>query len=135
MKTFTDITLDYVQAINTGNIEKLYDLMADDHLFIDAHNNKILGKDNMKQSWIDYFAMFPDYKIEIDEILHKDTLICLLGYASGTYKNLRDKNNSNYWRIPAAWTAIIRNNQIKQWQVYADNIIVMDIINKNQVNI
>ncbi|MFV0329277.1 MAG: nuclear transport factor 2 family protein [Dysgonomonas sp.] len=135
MKTFTDITLDYVQAINTGNIEKLYDLMADDHMFIDAHNNKILGKDNMKQSWIDYFTMFPDYKIEVDEILHKDTRICLLGYASGTYKNLRDKNNSNYWRILAAWTAIIRNDRIKQWQVYADNIIVMDIINKNQVNI
>jgi len=51
---------------------------------------------------IGYFALFPDYKIEVNEILVKDPIICLLGYASGTYKNLKKyKLNSNHWRIPA----------------------------------
>ncbi|WP_029904630.1 nuclear transport factor 2 family protein [Prevotella sp. 10(H)] len=130
MKTYTDIALEYVEAINNANVDKLYSLMTDNHLFIDAHDNNVIGRNDMKQSWIDYFKMFPDYKIEVQDILEKDNLICLLGYASGTYKNLKNNENSNYWRIPAAWTAIIKDNQVSKWQVYADNIIVMDIINR-----
>jgi len=130
MKTEIDITLDYTNAINTADINELYNLMTEDHLFIDAHDNKVKGREDMKQSWIDYFIMFPDYKIEVADILQKEDLVCILGYASGTYKNLKNKENSNYWKIPAAWTAIIEGNQVKQWQVYADNIIVMDIINR-----
>lgn len=127
----TKVVLDFVEAINNGNVDKIYDLMTDNHLFIDSQDNRVIGKENMKQAWIGYFELFPDYKIEINEILEKDSLICLLGYASGTYKNLKNKNDSNCWRIPAALTAIVKGNQIKVWQVYADNSIVLDIINKN----
>lgn len=129
-----NITLNYIKAINTADINELYKLMSIDHLFIDAHDNNVRGKENMIQSWRDYFVMFPDYKIEVKDILQKDDLVCILGYASGTYKNLKNKENSNYWRIPAVWTAVIKDDQIKQWQVYADNIIVTDIINRVESN-
>ena len=55
----------------------------------------------------------------------------MFGYASGTYKNLIEEDNRNHWRIPAAWRAIVTDDHIKSWQVYCDNIIVMDIINRN----
>jgi ketosteroid isomerase-like protein len=126
------VALEFVDAINHAEIDKIWSLMSDDHLFIDSQENKFVGKDNMKQGWIGYFALFPDYKIEIVETLEKDTLVCMFGYASGTYKNLKDENNSNFWKIPAAWRAIIKDNKVEQWQVYADNIVVIDIINKNK---
>jgi len=126
-----NILLDFVDAINKADIDKILNIMSDDHVLIDSHDNKVSGKDNLKQAWIGYFALFPDYKIEINETLEKDSLICILGYASGTYKNLQNDINSNFWRIPAAWTAIIKDNHVKHWQVYADNIIAMDIINRN----
>jgi hypothetical protein len=129
----TKIVIDFIDAINCANVDKMNDLMTNDHLFIDSQDNKMTGKGNMRQAWIGYFDLFPDYKIEINEILKKDSLICILGYASGTYMNLTNENNSNHWKIPAAWKAIVKNNKIKQWQVYADNIIVMDIINKNKI--
>jgi len=128
----TNIVLDFVEAINNADVDKIYNLMTDNHLFIDSQDNRVIGKENMKQPWIGYFALFPDYKIEINEILEKDSLICALGYASGTYKNLKNENNSNYWRIPIALTATVKDNQIKVWQVYADNSIVLDIIKKNE---
>jgi len=128
----TKIIIEFVNAINNADIGKMYKLMADDHLFIDSQDNRITGKDRMKQAWIGYFALFPDYKIEINELIEKDYLICIFGYAGGTYKNIQNENNSNYWKIPAAWRAVVSNNQIKQWQVYADNIIVADIINRNK---
>ena len=128
----TQIVFDFVDAINTGNVDNLCLLMTTDHIFIDSQDNKTEGKDKIKQAWMAYFSWFPDYKIEINEIFEKDSLICLLGYASGTYKALKKTNNSNFWRIPAAWKAIIQDNKVKQWQVYADNIVVMEIINRNK---
>lgn len=130
MFTNTRTVLRYIDAINKADVDTLYDLMTDDHVFIDAHGNKVEGKTAMKQSWIGYFEMFPDYKIEIKDRLERDNLICILGFASGTYKNIKDKEN--HWRVPGAWTAIIKNDQIKQWQVYADNAFPIRIISKNE---
>jgi hypothetical protein len=127
-----DRVLDFVAAINNADIDKICGLMTNDHLFIDSRDNRETGKENMKKAWIGYFALFPDYKIEVNEILVKDPIICLLGYASGTYKNLKNTINSNHWRIPAAWTAITKGDKIQVWQVYTDNSIVMDIIKKNE---
>jgi|ERR1035437_1669101 len=128
----TKVFLNFIKAINSTNVDKIYDLMTDNHLFIDSQDNRVVGKENLKKAWVGYFELFPDYKIEINEILEKDTRIYAFGYASGTYKNLKNENNSNYWRIPAAWTATVKDNQIMVWQVYADNIIVLDIINRNK---
>ena len=126
------IILEFADAINHADIDGILDLLTEDHILIDSHENKMSGKENLRQAWISYFELFPDYKIEVNEILEKDSLLCILGYASGTYKNLKNKDNRNYWRIPVAWTAIIEDNHLKQWQIYADNIIVMDIINRNK---
>ena len=132
MDSRAQIALNYVDAINTADTDRLYNLMESEHLFIDAHDNKVIGKDDVKQAWISYFFIFPDYKIEVNEILERDSLICIFGYASGTYKNLRNKENSNYWRVPAAWTAVIENDKVKQWQVYADNTFATEIHNRNE---
>ena len=127
----TKIVLEFIDAINEADIVKICNLMSDDHLFIDSQGYRVTGKNNMELGWIEYFKLFPDYKIEIEDTFEKSELVCLLGYASGTYRNLQNETNSNHWRIPTAWKAIVYKNQIKQWQVYADNIIVMDIINSN----
>jgi ketosteroid isomerase-like protein len=127
-----NIVLDFIDAINKADVDRILNLMSDDHILIDSQNHQMTGKDNLRQAWIGYFGMFPDYKIKVNEILEKDSLICILGYASGTYKNLQNKDNSNFWKIPVALTAMIKDNHIRQWQIYADNLIVMDIINRNK---
>ena len=128
----TKVVFDFADAINNADADKIYSLMTDDHLFVDSQGNKMEGKEKMKKAWTEYFGLFPDYKIEIEEIYEKDSSICIIGHASGTYKNLHNENDSNHWRIPAAWKAIIKDNQVKHWQVYADNLVVMDIINRNK---
>ena len=128
----TKVVFDFADAISHADVDKIYSLMADDHLFIDSQGNKLKGKEKMKKAWSEYFGLFPDYKIEIDEVFEKDSSICIIGHASGTYKNIHDKNDSNHWRIPAAWKAVIKDNRVKHWQVYADNLVVMDILNRNK---
>jgi ketosteroid isomerase-like protein len=126
------IVTDFIDAINSGNPERLYSLLSDDHQFIDSLDNRITGREIIRQAWIQYYEFFPDYSIEVNEIIEKDPLICILGYASGTYKNRKNSSNSNYWRVPAAWTAIVAEGQVKQWQVYADNTRALAIVNANQ---
>jgi|ERR1035437_2371311 ketosteroid isomerase-like protein len=126
------IVLDFIKAINIADVDKMCALMTIDHTFIDSQDNQTIGKNKMRQAWIGYFSLFPDYKIEVNEIFEKGSLMCILGYASGTYKNLINDDKSNFWRIPAALKAIVKDDQIKLWQVFADNIQVMEIINKNK---
>jgi ketosteroid isomerase-like protein len=127
------IVHDFIESINSANIDKLYDLMSIDHEFVDSRGNSMLGNDNVKNAWIGYFDLFPDYKIEITDALQNDSIILLVGYASGTYQtNNKNGDNDNHWKVPASWKAIVDNEKIKLWQVYADNSVVIEIINKNK---
>lgn len=127
------IALDFIESINSAAIDRLYDLMSNDHVFIDSQGNSTTGKDNMKKAWQGYFELFPDYKIEITDTLQNDSILVLLGYASGTYKtNTKKGDTTNHWKVPAAWKAIVVDQKIKHWQVYADNSVVIEIVNKNK---
>lgn len=125
------IFLAFAEAINTKNQLKLAELMTIDHCFIDPNGKKVSGNMLMLAGWAAYFLWFPDYKIEIETIVSLGETILATGYASGTYKGIKNKENSNYWRIPIAWKAIVRDNKISLWQVFGDTKIAYDIIQKN----
>lgn len=108
-----NIAIQFVEAINTSSIDKIEKLLSTDHIFIDSGDGRYEGKDFMIQAWIGYFEMFPDYKIEIVDISENDSLVGIFGYASGTYKGLHNETNSNYFRVPASWKAIVEDNKIK----------------------
>jgi ketosteroid isomerase-like protein len=127
------IVLDFIESINSANLDKLYNLMSHDHVFIDSRGNSMAGNDNMKKAWIGYFDLFPDYKIEITDTLQNDSIIVILGYASGTYKPAnKNADSNNHWKVPASWKAIVVDKKIKIWQVYADNSLAIEIMNKNK---
>lgn len=123
---------DFADAISKRDIDKICSLMTDDHKFIDAHGNEMVGKDKMKAGWMGYFQLFPDYKIEITDIFSNGNTLAAFGFASGTYQGKKTDNNENFWRLPASWKVIVADNKIKLWQVYADSKIPFDIISKNK---
>ena len=67
----SQVLLDFVDAINRADVDRMVELMTEDHLFVDSRDNMTTGKENMKQAWIGYFNLFPDYKIEITGMLEK----------------------------------------------------------------
>ena len=105
--------------------------MSDDHKFIDSQGNEAVGKETMRAGWIGYFQLFPDYKLEVTDIFVQDDTVGAFGFASGTFQGLNDQKE-NYWRLPASWKAIIKNEKIQVWQIYADAKIPFDIINKQK---
>lgn len=119
-------------AINEGNVELLSSLMTEDHTFIDAGGAAHSGVKEMTEGWKDFFRMFPDYKNNFESILQDGNLVVALGTACGTYNGNRGLIPENRIEWTAAWKAIVENDKIKLWQVYADWTEGMKIIEEDQ---
>jgi SnoaL-like domain len=130
--TNRQIILTFVDRINAHDVAGLGELMSDDHTFIDAHGNQVSGKDQMLAGWRGYFDWFPDYFIEVSEVFApeataSDQSFAMFGFAGGSFKG----NADAAWRLPAAWKATVKDNQVTLWQVFADTKIPFEIIERN----
>ena len=112
--------LDFVDAINSHDVERLATLMTEDHHFIDSGGNTGQGLEHMKNGWAGYYEMCPDYKIEIEEIFEKENKVALFGRTSGTYNLEKKPGGEIFFECTAAWKAMVENGKVKLWQVYAD---------------
>lgn len=121
----------YVEAINQQNITQIITLLAEDHVFTNSQDKKLMGKEVVIRSWLKYFELFPDYHIEIENVINNGETIGLFGYSSGTYKGSSDQ--SDFWKLPSAWKVAVNENLITEWQVYTDNMVPFEIIRKNNM--
>ena len=79
----------------------------------------------MESGWRGYFEMCPDYLIRADLAIAEGETMLLAGEAGGTI-------DGQAWRIPAAWRATIRDGRVVEWQVFADNKPVYEIVAKRR---
>jgi len=77
----------------------------------------------------EYFLLFPDYTIAVEDVLERENMVAVFGHASATYRGLTAEPG-NFWRLPAAWKGIIEKGKIKLWQVNADYALILDIMTK-----
>jgi ketosteroid isomerase-like protein len=119
--TPTEVAHKFVDAINSRDPENLYALMTDDHLFIDGMGERVQGRERMRDGWRGYYTMVPDYGIEVTETFESGNVIAMLGMAFGTFSTDGNLKKENFWKVPAAWRAVIDGNSVREWQVFADN--------------
>ncbi len=119
----TSVVLAFVDAINKADTAELLSLMSPDHVLVDSAGNHMSGTKNLEQAWNGYFKLFPDYQIEITDMMEKEGSVGLFGHARATFKGVP-------WNIPAAWLAEIHAGKVKRWQVYADNSVVLEIMGR-----
>jgi len=125
------VVRNFVEAISRHDVDAMCSLMSDDHVFIDSQGHETAGKASMREGWIGYFRLFPDYRIEITRMFLDNDTVAAFGFAEGTFKGLSERKE-NHWRLPASWKATIKDGKIHLWQVYADAKIPFDIINRNK---
>jgi hypothetical protein len=97
------------------------ELMGPDHRFVDAGGQAFRGRDAMRDAWIDYYRLFPDYEIEIEEVLSRDDVVALFGLARGTYALDGELRPDYRWEVPAAWKAVVRAGKVVLWSFFADH--------------
>lgn len=113
----------FVTAINRHDVQGLTALMAPGHIFIDSLGRRVEGAVSMEAGWRGYFAMCPDYWIRADNVMEVDGVVLAAGQAGGSIDNVA-------WQTPAAWKATIRGGAVAEWQVFADNKPVYEILSK-----
>ncbi|HYD54538.1 MAG TPA: nuclear transport factor 2 family protein [Gemmatimonadaceae bacterium] len=111
----------FVDCINAHDVAGLGESMTPDHSFIDSLGNTMRGREAMTDAWRQYFAMVPDYRIVVERFLDDESVIVAFGRAEGTFTSDGSLHEANAWCTPAAWRAVVRADGVAEWQVYADN--------------
>ena len=68
-------------------------------------------------NWDDYFVMFLDYMIHIDDILTKGNTVVALGSFSQTYPVKGELREENHYSVPAVWRAKVKKGFVSLWQI------------------
>jgi len=122
------IVLRFVNEINRHDVSAMLALASPDHQFIDALGHELRGHERIREAWLAYFDWFPDYRILIEDHLQAGIVVGLFGSASGTLAVDGELSPTRRWKIPAAWRAIVRDEHVERWQVFADNEPVWKIL-------
>jgi ketosteroid isomerase-like protein len=110
----------FVESVNMGSVDRLAELMTEDHVFIDSDGAECRGKSRMISGWADYFAMVPDYKITLRETLAEGGTVLMAGEAEGTFVQDGVLKPENHWKVPAAWRVVVKEDQVAVWQLYVN---------------
>jgi len=103
--------LKFEQLINTQKPDAVCSLLTDDSVFIDSLGNKIQGLDRLCSAWQGYFKMVPDYTISHAKIFASGETVAMFGMAQGTFAKDGVIRKENFWKTPAAWKAVVRNEK------------------------
>jgi ketosteroid isomerase-like protein len=124
--------LQFLDRINQRDVDKLAELMTEDHIFIDSLGSSVRGREKVRAGWRGYYAFCPDYWVSHEEVFQNGNKVAVFGSAGGTIADNRKLPLENKWRVTAAWLAVGENDLVKEWRIYADNKPVYDIIAKSK---
>ena len=127
-----EVALSFVKAINAHRVDALYELMTDDHVFVDSDGTEVSGRERMSEGWKDYFTMAPDYEIIVKETFQGENTVVFLGIAEGTFSDGGTIDPANHWAVPAAWRAVIDEDRVAVWQVYVNPEPMQKILDRIQ---
>jgi ketosteroid isomerase-like protein len=80
----------FIAAINQRDPSVISALMTEDYTFIDPSGQIVSGRSKMIAGWEGYFRMFPDFEIQVENIMGDESLVGVFGSTSGTYNGKRD---------------------------------------------
>jgi len=123
-----EIVSAFISRINDHDVDGIYALMDEGHIFVDGLGHSIRGREAMRRAWQSYFAMIPDYWIKVDHVLEDESAIAVFGTAGGTVAKDGRIDPADRWEIPAAWLAVVSPTGIVRWQVFADTGAVRAIM-------
>lgn len=124
---------EFIELINDHQPHEMSSMITEDHVLVDAQGVKFKGIDAVTEVWKGFFAIWPDYWIEMEDIIALDEKIYGFGTLSGTYTGHLPGKSQHFFKIPLAVKAIVDGEKIKTWQFFADTKKQSDIMHKNTV--
>jgi ketosteroid isomerase-like protein len=125
-----EVVIAFVEAVNSGNADKVGEWMTPDHVFIDSDGTGTNGREAMLDGWHAYFTLVPDYRIVVGERFARGDTVVLLGTATGTIQHDGELKPENRWSAPAAWRAVVKGEKVAVWQVYVNVEPMLEIMER-----
>jgi len=116
-----EVVLKFEQLINARNVEGICSLMSSDGEFVDSLGNRVQSTEKLRAAWQGYFKIVPDYSISHSEIFADGNTVAVFGSAQGTFTKDGKLKKEDFWKMPAAWRAVVKDGKVAVWQVFADN--------------
>ena len=123
-----DVVLRFEQTINSRNPAAIVGLLTTDS--VDSLGTRLQGLEKLRAAWEGYFKMVPDYTISHEEIFNHGDTVAVFGSARGTFSQDSQIRKENFWETTAAWRALVKDEKIAQWQIFADNEPIRAIMRK-----
>ena len=118
-----------LRGINRRDTESLMQLMTNDHVLIDSLGHRLSGGPGaLRAAWAGDFGMVPDYQIKAKAIFAQGNSVIIVGVASGCYLPSTNMESLGTWETPGAWRAVVRRGRVAEWQVYADNEPIRELM-------
>jgi ketosteroid isomerase-like protein len=127
-----ETVLEFVERINSHDVDGILDLMAEDYRFVNSAGDTFRGKAFMRATWRAHFVQYPDFQIRVDRVIADEQAVAIFGLAQGTLTRNGEMFEENHWEIPSAFLGIAKDGKMTHWQVFSDASIVYDLIKANE---
>lgn len=107
----------YVAHVNRQDVDKLAEMMTEDHRFVDPSGDEAVDQDTMRQGWVDYFHLCPDYMIHVSAFHQRGNRVFLMGQTTGSHLDLPWREE---FQDKMIWIADVAGDQISLWKILAD---------------
>jgi len=107
----------FVESINRQDVEKLTEMMTEDHRFVDLAGDEYVGREAMKRGWTDYFRLCPDYLIHVCELHQQGNRVYLIGRTTGSHLGIPWREE---FQDSAIWIADVEGGRVSLWRIVAD---------------
>jgi ketosteroid isomerase-like protein len=107
----------FIDAINRGDVDRLGDLMTEDHHLDVFDEPPLRGKTANIDAWRGYASAFPAYVIYPHRLAERDDAVAVLGHTTGSHLGLSDDEES---KLLLVWKARVEEGRLACWQLLED---------------
>jgi hypothetical protein len=107
----------FIDAINRNDLDRLGELMTDDHQLEVFYEPPLTGKAANLDAWRGYLSSFPGYAIYPHQIAERDNRVAALGHTKASHLGLSDKEEAMLLLI---WVAVVEDGKLATWQLMHD---------------
>jgi ketosteroid isomerase-like protein len=108
------VALGFIDAVNRGDLDRLAELMTDDHTLVVLDEAPLVGKAANLDAWRGYVTSFPDYVIRPGTIHASGGTVVVDGTTTGSHLGLPDDQEM---QLDVTWIAEAVDGKLSRWQV------------------
>ena len=108
----------FIDAINTGDLERLGRLMTDDHRLLILDEPPVEGRAANLRAWRGYMTSFPGYLIHPVRLAASGPRVAVLGSTTGSHLGIPDEEELAQLLI---WVALVDGGKLASWQLLEDS--------------